>query len=121
MEGKTPRTVVHLHGGHVPPDYDGFPESTFVSGGSRLYRYPNTQLPTTLWYHDHALGITRYNVMMGLAGLYVIRDRDEEAFSFRVDRTRSRSSSRIVPSIPTAPCVTRPCGKPSPSWATRSW
>jgi spore coat protein A len=79
VEGQTPRTVVHLHGGHVPPDYDGFPESTFVSGGSRLYRYPNTQLPATLWYHDHALGITRYNVMMGLAGLYLIRDRDEEA------------------------------------------
>jgi spore coat protein A len=79
VEGKAPRTVVHLHGGHVPPDYDGFPESTFVSGGSRLYRYPNTQLPATLWYHDHALGITRYNVMMGLAGLYLIRDGDEEA------------------------------------------
>jgi len=79
MEGQAPRTVVHLHGGHVPPDYDGFPESTFVSGGSRLYRYPNSQLPATLWYHDHALGITRYNVMMGLAGLYVIRDGDEEA------------------------------------------
>jgi spore coat protein A len=79
MEGKTPRTVVHLHGGHVPPDFDGFPESTFVSGGSRLYRYPNSQSAATLWYHDHALGITRYNVMMGLAGLYVIRDRDEEA------------------------------------------
>ncbi len=77
--GKTPRTVVHLHGGHVPPEFDGFPESTFVSGGSRLYRYPNTQLPATLWYHDHALGITRYNVMLGLAGLYLIRDRDEEA------------------------------------------
>jgi len=79
MEGKTPRTVVHLHGGYVPPEYDGFPESTFVSGDSRLYRYPNSQLPATLWYHDHALGITRYNVMMGLAGLYLIRDRDEEA------------------------------------------
>lgn len=81
VEGKAPRTVVHLHGGHVPPDYDGFPESTFVSGGSRLYRYPNTQLPATLWYHDHALGITRYNVMMGLAGLYLIRDREEEALT----------------------------------------
>jgi spore coat protein A, manganese oxidase len=81
MEGKAPRTVVHLHGGHVPPDYDGFPESTFVSGDSRLYLYPNAQLPTMLWYHDHALGITRYNVMMGLAGLYVIRDRDEEALN----------------------------------------
>ena len=81
VAGNAPRTVVHLHGGHVPSEFDGFPESTFVSGGSRLYRYPNTQLPATLWYHDHALGITRYNVMMGLAGLYLIRDRDEEALS----------------------------------------
>jgi spore coat protein A len=79
MAGKTPRTVVHLHGGHVPPEYDGFPDSTFVSGGFRLYKYPNSQLPATLWYHDHALGITRYNVMMGLAGLYLIRDGDEAA------------------------------------------
>ena len=81
MAGKTPRTVVHLHGGRVPPEFDGYPESTFVSGASRLYRYPNRQLPTTLWYHDHALGITRYNVMMGLAGFYLIRDRDEGALS----------------------------------------
>ena len=78
-DGQSPRTVVHLHGGHVPSEFDGFPESTFVSGGSRLYRYPNSQPPTTLWYHDHALGITRYNVMMGLAGLYIIRGREEEA------------------------------------------
>ena len=78
-DGQAPRTVVHLHGGHVPSDSDGFPESTFVSGGSRLYRYPNTQVPATLWYHDHALGITRYNVMMGLAGLYIVRGREEES------------------------------------------
>jgi spore coat protein A len=78
VEGKTPRTVVHLHGGHVPAESDGYPESTFVSGGSRLDRYPNSQPPAMLWYHDHALGITRYNVMMGLAGAYLIRDRDEE-------------------------------------------
>ena len=81
MTGKIPSTVVHLHGGHVPAEYDGYPESTFVSGQSRLYRYPNNQLPTTLWYHDHALGITRYNVMLGLAGFYLIRDRDEQALN----------------------------------------
>jgi FtsP/CotA-like multicopper oxidase with cupredoxin domain len=27
-----------------------------------------------LWYHDHALGVTRLNVYAGLAGLYIIRD-----------------------------------------------
>ena len=39
-----------------------------------LYNYPNAQLPTTLWYHDHGLGITRLNVLMGLAGFYLLRD-----------------------------------------------
>lgn len=38
------------------------------------YHYVNEQEPTTLWYHDHALGITRLNVLMGLAGFYIIRD-----------------------------------------------
>lgn len=34
----------------------------------------NQQEPTTLWYHDHALGITRLNVYRGLAGFYLLRD-----------------------------------------------
>jgi spore coat protein A len=28
----------------------------------------------TLWYHDHALGMTRLNVLAGLAGFYIVRD-----------------------------------------------
>ncbi len=71
------RTVVHLHGGHVPPDADGYPEDAFATGGSLTYVYPNNQLPATLWYHDHALGITRLNVYMGLAGFYLLRDQVE--------------------------------------------
>jgi FtsP/CotA-like multicopper oxidase with cupredoxin domain len=34
----------------------------------------NSQSAGTLWYHDHALGITRLNVYAGLAGFYIIRD-----------------------------------------------
>ncbi len=73
-EGDAPRTVVHLHGGHVPPASDGYPEATLLPGESVTYQYPNHQLPATIWFHDHALGITRLNVYMGLAGLYLIRD-----------------------------------------------
>jgi spore coat protein A len=72
-----PRAVVHLHGGHVPPQSDGYPEATLLPGDAAAYLYPNVQNSSTLWYHDHALGITRLNVYMGLAGLYVIRDRSE--------------------------------------------
>jgi hypothetical protein len=39
-----------------------------------LPTYANEQLPTTLWYHDHVLGITRLNVYAGLAGFYLLRD-----------------------------------------------
>ena len=39
-----------------------------------VYYYPNDQEPTTLFYHDHALGITRLNVASGLAGFWKIKD-----------------------------------------------
>ena len=80
--GSAPVTVVHLHGGRVPSDSDGYPEFTFGPGeSSTLYTYPNQQQAATLWYHDHALGITRLNVMMGLAGFYLLRDDMEDALN----------------------------------------
>jgi spore coat protein A len=71
----TARTVPHLHGGHVPSRFDGQPEYDFMPGEFDVYQYPNfNQLPATLWYHDHALGITRLNVYAGLAAYYLLRD-----------------------------------------------
>lgn len=74
-----PKVVTHLHGGHIPADSDGHPEDTFLPGADDTYYYPNNQPAATLWYHDHALGITRLNVYMGLAGFYIIRDAVEDA------------------------------------------
>ncbi len=78
------RTVVHLHGGATAPDSDGYPEDWCSPTGVRMngasgdnfadYTYHNGQLATALWYHDHALGITRLNIIAGLAGLYILRD-----------------------------------------------
>jgi spore coat protein A len=70
----TARVVTHLHGGHVPSRFDGQPEFHMMPGELDAYEYLNEQLPTTLWYHDHAMGITRLNVYMGLAGFYLLRD-----------------------------------------------
>jgi spore coat protein A len=74
-----PRTVTHLHGGHVPAEVDGSPDATLLPGQDVTYDYPNNQGAATLWYHDHAMGITRLNVMMGLAGFYIVRDATEDA------------------------------------------
>ncbi len=70
----TPRVSLHLHGGNTEPQSDGHPEDTFLPGHVRHYHYHNDQEAATLWYHDHALGITRLNVSAGLAGFYLMRD-----------------------------------------------
>lgn len=78
MTGSVPLTVTHLHGAKVAPQFDGYPEDAFPPGAqSPAYTYPNGQRATTLWYHDHALGLTRLNVYMGLAGAYIIREASE--------------------------------------------
>jgi FtsP/CotA-like multicopper oxidase with cupredoxin domain len=41
--------------------------------GEATFEYPNDQRATTLWYHDHSLGMTRLNVYAGPAGFYLLR------------------------------------------------
>ncbi len=41
--------------------------------GSAVFDYHNDQRATTLWYHDHTLGMTRTNIYAGLTGLYLLR------------------------------------------------
>ena len=84
---------IHLHGGEVPSTSDGNPEAWWTANGlhgtayntelptddnSAVFDYPNEQQATTLWYHDHAMGITRLNVMSGLAGFYLLRNPNDE-------------------------------------------
>ena len=82
------RTVTHLHGACVMPDADGYPEAWIAPNGDHgpgykpgASTYPNCQQSTTLWYHDHCIGITRLNVYAGLAGFYLIRDEAEKALN----------------------------------------
>jgi spore coat protein A len=81
--------VTHLHGGHTEAVSDGSPLSwftpfftkkgpQFVKGQNEPYTYNNDQDAATIWYHDHALGITRLNVYAGLAGFYVLTDNNEQ-------------------------------------------
>jgi FtsP/CotA-like multicopper oxidase with cupredoxin domain len=41
--------------------------------GFAVFQYPNANRACTLWYHDHALGMTRLNVYAGPAGFYIVR------------------------------------------------
>ncbi len=80
------RTITHMHGCFVAPEADGQPDAWSTPGGSQTgprhygneFTYPNDQPATMLWYHDHAMHITRLNVYAGLSGLYIIRDEEED-------------------------------------------
>ena len=41
--------------------------------GFATFQYPNNNRASTIWYHDHALGMTRLNVYAGPAGFYIVR------------------------------------------------
>jgi len=78
-------TVAHLHGGVTPSASDGFPESWFTLNEgkkgptftSSTFEYYNAQFATALWYHDHTLGMTRLLVAAGLAGTYLLREKND--------------------------------------------
>jgi spore coat protein A len=91
--------ITHVHGAHVDPHSDGYPEAWFLPAANNIpstyarkgsffddatgtnpgnlgyadFRYRNDNPATTLWYHDHALGMTRSNVYAGPAGFWLVR------------------------------------------------
>lgn len=96
------RMVTHLHGGHVAPEFDGHPLAWITNdptamtglaadpvsgrparpnGNMVTYTYENSQAADHLWYHDHAMGLTRLNVYAGLAANYLLRDNQEDSLN----------------------------------------
>jgi bilirubin oxidase len=96
--------VTHVHGAHVASHSDGGPEAWYMPIASDMpagyvlqgptyasvseapsdtavFEYANDQRATTLWFHDHALGITRLNVYAGMAGFWLLRDDVEDALN----------------------------------------
>jgi len=77
--------VTHLHGGHTESASDGLPEAWYTPNFAlkgpgfikNTLHYQNDQEAATIWYHDHAMGITRLNVYAGLAGFYLVTDENE--------------------------------------------
>ncbi len=70
-------SVVHVHGAMTHASSDGWTENLAAPGQSTLDAYPNDQRAAMLWYHDHVMGVTRFSVYAGLAGLWIVRDERE--------------------------------------------
>ncbi|WP_233404141.1 hypothetical protein [Actinotalea solisilvae] len=59
--------------------------------GSATAEYPNDHRASTLWYHDHTLGMTRLNVYAGPAGFYLVRGGPEGDDAVLDSRTGGRA------------------------------
>ena len=55
--------------------------------GFAIFQYPNDNRASTIWYHDHAMGMTRVNVYAGPAGFYIIRGGPDGDLALRDTRT----------------------------------
>jgi len=96
--------ITHVHGAHVASHSDGGPEAWYLPNasdipagytmygdtfdtqgevlpGEAVFEYTNDQPAATLWYHDHAIGITRSNVYAGMAGFWLLRDDVEDSLN----------------------------------------
>lgn len=120
------RTVVHLHGAKVDWESDGHPEAWYTKNYEmtgptfrrQVHAYTNHQPGATLWYHDHAMSLTRLNVYSGLAGFYLLRDALEDRLrlpsgKYEIpmmiqDRTFNEDGSLFYPDTPPFPVTVNP-------------
>lgn len=106
------RIATHVHGGFTPWFSDGTPFQWFAPNGTHgasfmnvpgtnpapgtaTHYYPMDQSARLLWYHDHAMGITRTNAYSGIASALVLTD----------DFELSLVSSGLLPDLVGIPLV----------------
>jgi FtsP/CotA-like multicopper oxidase with cupredoxin domain len=74
-------TNIHWHGLLVPAVMDGHPKNIVQSGASFDFNFIINQRAGTYWYHPHPHGKTARQVVMGLAGLFIVNDEEEKALN----------------------------------------
>ena len=123
--------VTHVHGSHVDPSSDGYPEAWWLPAysntqhnerhepyatkgkffddatgenpgdlGYARFEYRNDQPATTLWFHDHSLGITRLNVYAGPAAFWMIRGGPYDHATVGGPGARRRNERAVLPGPP---------------------
>ena len=92
-------TSTHLHGSASMPQYDGYASDVTFPGQVKSYFYPNSQDARTLWYHDHGVHHTSQNAYNGLAGLYILHDKEERRLGIPTGSPGSKSAPYDVPMV----------------------
>lgn len=80
LHNKLPaQSILHWHGLHVPADMDGNPMYAIDNGETYVYEFEILNRAGTYWYHSHAHGVTAKQVYSGLAGFFIVSDKEEQA------------------------------------------
>ena len=74
-------TITHWHGLDIPARMDGHPIYAVPPGASFTYKFVVDQRAGTYWYHPHPDMRTGTQAYMGLAGLFIVEDDDEQALA----------------------------------------
>ena len=73
------KSIIHWHGLHVPVEADGHPRLAIEPGETYIYDFTVADRAGTYWYHPHPHGRTGPQVYAGLAGLFIISDKEESS------------------------------------------
>ncbi len=74
-------SIVHWHGLHIPEEMDGHPRYVIDGGEEYVYEFEIMNRAGTYWFHPHPHGKTGPQVYAGLAGLFIVSDREEESLN----------------------------------------
>lgn len=75
------KTVTHWHGLDVSYENDGHPHNAINTGEIYTYDFVVENRAGLYWYHPHPHGRTGFQVHQGLAGLFIVRDLEEESLN----------------------------------------
>lgn len=74
-------SVIHWHGLDVSHENDGHPHNAISPGESYEYDFVVENRAGMYWYHPHPHGNTGLQVYRGLAGLFVVKDGEEQTLN----------------------------------------
>lgn len=78
-------TTIHWHGMHVSPENDGGPHTVIASGTTWNPQFTVMDKAGINWYHPHLHMQTDKHVSMGIAGLIIVQDAEEQALNLPND------------------------------------
>jgi suppressor of ftsI/bilirubin oxidase len=78
-------SIIHWHGLKVDSNNDGHPHYAVPGGATYDYQFPVANRAATYWYHPHPHHFTGKQVYLGLTGLFIVEDDEEQALREALD------------------------------------